>query len=57
MEDTARAMVGQMLQWQSCQYCSGVHPLRQFQHMGRHVPGVARWDISRKYATAKEVRQ
>ena len=27
-EDTTRPMVGWMLQWQPCQYCGKVHPLR-----------------------------
>ena len=57
-QNTARATVGQTSQWQPCWYCGGVHPLRQYaQHIGRHVWCVARWDISRKYAAAKEVGQ
>ena len=55
--NTARAMVGWMPQWQPCQYCGRVHPPRQCLAYGKMCVGVARWDISRKYATAKEVGQ
>ena len=34
-EDTARALVGQMMQWQPCQYCGRVHPPRQCQAYGK----------------------
>ena len=38
-EDTTRTLVGQMLQWQPCQYCGRVHPLRHCPVYGKMCMG------------------
>ena len=39
-ENTAGAPVGQMLQWQPCQYCGGVHPAETVSSIWKDVWGM-----------------
>ena len=55
-EDTARALVGQTLQWQRYQYCGGVHPLRQCPAYGKTCAGCGKLGHFKKVCHSRRSR-
>ena len=55
-EDTARAPVGQTLQWQPCQYYGGVHLLRQCPAYGKICVGYGKMGHFKKVCCSKRSR-
>ena len=55
-EDATRVMVGQTLQWQQCQYCGGVHPLRQCPAYRKMCSGCGKTGHFKKVCCSKRSR-
>ena len=55
-EDTNRDLVGQMLQWQPCQYCGGVHPPRQYPAYGKMCAGCGQMAHFKKVCHSRRSR-